>query len=96
MKPDLSDDQITEFEAGLKILTEIDSVCFRHIGTPASTSRPVIDRSHAYKLVVGFHDLAGHDRYQVAQDHLDFIARCGKYWHNVRIYDSNEVTPKTR
>jgi Stress responsive A/B Barrel Domain len=95
LKPDLNADQTAEFEVGLRILAATEAVRFQHIGTPAATHRAVVDRSYGYKLVLGFDDLAGHDRYQVDPDHLDFVARCAKYWHTVRIYDSDESALKT-
>ncbi len=91
LKPGLSAGEIGEFEAGLRQLTTIPSVRFRYLGTPAETDRPVIDRSYQYKLVVGFDNRAGHDLYQDIDIHLDFIARCAKYWTKVQIYDANEL-----
>ncbi|MBL8892891.1 MAG: Dabb family protein [Planctomycetaceae bacterium] len=88
LREDLNADELQKFEAGLRALTEIQSVKFSFIGKPASTRRPVIDWSYSYKLVVGFDDLAGHDFYQEAPAHLEFISDCREFWTKVQIYDA--------
>ena len=88
LREDLTPAQLEKFEAGLKALTEIQSVTFRFIGRPAATRRPVVDWSYSYKLVVGFADLAGHDFYQTDPSHLQFISDCREFWTKVQIYDA--------
>jgi hypothetical protein len=88
LRTDLTPEDIRKFESGLQDLIQIDSVKFNFIGKPAVTRRPVIDSSYSYKLVVGFDDLAGHDRYQEAPLHLKFIDNCQKFWTKVQIYDA--------
>lgn len=88
VKPDLAPAQIREFEQGLRSLTGIASVRWHFIGRPATTRRPVIDSTYAYKLVVAFDDLAGHDHYQAVDVHQRFIAACSGYWTRVQIYDA--------
>ncbi len=88
LKKDLSQEQIKVFEKGVKSLTAIESVKQGFVGKPASTDRPVIDRSYSYALTIIVDDLAGHDAYQEDAIHKKFIADCGTFWSKVQIYDA--------
>ena len=66
-----------------------ESVREMFIGVPAATSRPVIDRSYTFALVVMFDDLVGHDAYQEHPIHKAFVDTFGGYWTKLQIYDSN-------
>lgn len=88
LKPELNAEQEARFWAGVKSLGEISSVRFFFTGTPASTDRPIIDRSYSCKLVCGFDDMAGHDFYQEHEIHDRFRDECGDLWNKVLIYDS--------
>ena len=59
------------------------------IGVPAATSRPVIDRSYTFALVVMFDDLVGHDAYQEHPIHKAFVENFSGHWTKVQIFDSN-------
>lgn len=83
-----TDDDRRAFERGVKSLLAIETVEFGHVGLPAATDRPVIDRSYSYALVVAFRDEAAHDAYQVHPLHDRFREDCAKYWRKVQIYDS--------
>jgi hypothetical protein len=72
-------------------LTSINSVRYGWVSTPASTDRPVIDRSYSYALTTIFNDLAGHDAYQIDPVHDAFRDQCARYWNQVRIYDSESI-----
>jgi hypothetical protein len=87
LKPDLTHDQHTKFQAGLNSLLTIPSVVHGSVGTPASTDRPVIDRTYSYGLLTVFRDLDGHDVYQADPIHLAFLKDCKEYWTRVQIYD---------
>ena len=76
-----------EWLAGLRSLLTIDTVRGGSIGTPASTDRPVIDRSWSYALIVSFDDETGHDVYQEHPVHDVFRERCARFWKKVLIYD---------
>jgi hypothetical protein len=82
----LSAAELAEFETGLRSLTKIPTVLHGFVGKPASTDRPVIDRSYSWGLTVVFEDLAGHDVYQEHPVHTKF-RDCAKYWNKVVIYD---------
>jgi hypothetical protein len=87
LKPDLTADQRARFVTGVNSLLSISSVVHGSVGTPASTDRPVIDRTYSYGLLTVFKDLEGHDTYQVDPIHLAFISACKDYWTRVQIYD---------
>lgn len=87
LKDGMTADDKGEFERKLRVLTTIPSVVHGTVGTPASTDRPVIDRSYDWGLMVAFKDLAGHDAYQVHPIHDAFRNDCGKFFAKVVIYD---------
>jgi hypothetical protein len=88
LRPDLSAAERQLFDAGIKALAELPMVRFGHVGTPASTDRPVIDRSYSAALVVAFDDQGGHDAYQEHAVHDRFRRECAKLWERVLIRDS--------
>ena len=61
----------------------------QHIGTPADTSRPVIDSSYTYSLVTAFDSKKEHDEYQAHPLHKQFIENAQDLWEKVQVYDSN-------
>lgn len=91
LKKGLSPEQIRQFEAGLRSLGDIRGVSFFHMGTPAPTHRPVIDRSYDYCLVCVFDRMEDHDAYQVDPLHDVFRDTCSPLWDRVLIYDSLSV-----
>ncbi len=91
LKKGLSAEDIAAFEAGVKSLGQIESLKDFHVGKPAVTKRPVIDRTYDYCLLTTFDDMQGHDIYQDAPVHLEFIKNCEKYWERVVIYDSESI-----
>lgn len=88
LRDDLADDERANFVAGLRSLTRIGGVRHGWIGTPASTDRPVIDRSWSWSLTLVFADQRAHDAYQVDPAHDRFRDDCSKYWKSVRIHDT--------
>jgi hypothetical protein len=91
LKKGLSEEEIQQFEAGVLSLEKVETVKDFNVGKPASTDRPVIDRSYDYCLLTTFVDEAGHDYYQTALIHLEFIKNCAQYWDRVLIYDSESI-----
>lgn len=87
LKPGITPAEEKQFFDGVSSLLTIPDVVTGHVGKPASTDRPVIDRSYSYGLLTAFKDLAGHDAYQVAPVHLKFIDSCKHLWTRVQIYD---------
>lgn len=87
LRPDLGEADRRAFVQGLHSLTQIDSVEHGFFGAPASTDRPIIDRTYSYALVVVFRDAAGHDAYQAHPVHDVFRETCAGFWSDIRIYD---------
>ena len=69
------------------LLGPISTVTFFAVGPPAGTPREVVDNSYDVGLVVHFEDEAGHDFYQNAEAHLEFIERNREKWKRVQVYD---------
>ena len=91
LKNDLTADQRKVFEGGVRSLGTISTVDVFHLGTPASTDRPVIDRSYDFCLVCMFKNKEDHDAYQVDPVHDVFRDTCSSLWEKVLIYDSESV-----
>ncbi len=91
LKKGLMPGDIQQFEKGVRSLGQIKTLKLFHLGKPADTDRPVIDRSYDYCLVCIFNDKAGHDAYQVDPIHDRFRVECSPYWEKVLIYDSEAV-----
>ena len=87
LREGLSDSELATFKKLLNDLTGIDTVRHSFIGVPASTDRPIIDRSYSYGLVLSFDDKAGHDIYQDHEVHERFRQQCNSLWSKVVIYD---------
>ena len=86
MKTGRTADEEHQFLRGLESLTKIRTVRYGWCGKPASTDRPVIDRSYSYGLVVVFDDIAGHDIYNDDPLHTQFKNTFGS-WAQIKIYD---------
>lgn len=77
--------------AGIKSLEDIKSLRTFHVGTPASTDRPVIERGYSFSLLTTFDDQEQHDRYQVDPLHKQFINDNNTLWSKVLIFDSEDA-----
>ena len=91
MKEDITDDDFKTFEKGVSTLPVIDLVKFGDVGKPASTNRPIIERSYSYSLLLVFENKTAHDEYQTHPVHLKFIENCSMLWNRVLIYDSESL-----
>jgi hypothetical protein len=91
LKADLTAADIKTFEEGVKSLSAIESLVTFNVGKPASTDRPVIDKSYSYCELAVFEDEAGHDVYQVHPLHLAFVENCKHLWDKVVIFDSASI-----
>jgi hypothetical protein len=91
LKKDLTADQRKTFEDHVRSLGTISTVDVFHLGTPASTDRPVIDRSYDFCMICVFRSRADHDAYQVDPVHDTFRDVCSSLWDRIVIYDSDEV-----
>jgi len=82
-----------KFENGLKQLVTIETIVGKHIGTPATTNRGVIDSSYSYSLLLTFKNKEDQDIYQTHPTHLKFIEECEELWEKLVVYDSVSITP---
>ncbi|ATL46673.1 transcription-repair coupling factor [Chitinophaga caeni] len=91
LKPGLSAAEVKDFESGVSSLGTIAEIKEFNVGKPASTDRPVIDKSYSYCLLTVFNNQADHDTYQVHPTHLAFVEKCKNYWDKVVIFDSESI-----
>lgn len=73
---------------GLQKLQRIPAIKLAHIGVPAATDRPVIDRSYAYSWLCLFASAADELDYQQHPIHDEFRRHYAHYWERVVIYDA--------
>ena len=73
---------------GLRTLAGIPGLQLAHIGTPAGTTRDVIERTYAYSWLCLFASAADEQRYQQHPIHDAFRERYAPYWDYVVIYDA--------
>lgn len=88
LRPNVTEIERERFVAGLRSLCDIEAVHVGHIGEPAPTDRPVIDRAYTHALILLFADQRAHDVYQVHPVHDRFREECSPYWESVRVFDS--------
>jgi len=88
MKPEATKEDQNKLYEGIKSLLSINTLKYSHLGIPADTDRPVIDKSYAFSLLTVFNDKNGHDIYQEHPIHKKFIADCQNLWTRVQVYDS--------
>jgi hypothetical protein len=89
-KPVTRETQIN-FENGLKELITIETIVGKHLGTPASTDRGVVDSSYSYSLLLTFKNKEDQDIYQTHPTHLKFIDKNEELWEKVVVYDSISI-----
>lgn len=88
MPPEATEADRAQLRAGLQTLTDIETIRQWHIGVPADTDRPVIERSYAFSWLMLFDSAADEAVYQTHPKHLDFIKNCAHLWSRVVVYDS--------
>ena len=90
----LKDAQNTEvrkkFEDALHELVTIETIRTKHIGTPASTRRGVVESTYTYSLMLTFKDKVDHDSYQSHPVH-DKFRTYKDLWSKLVIYDSVDI-----
>ena len=76
-------------DACTKYLPGHDGIGYFAVGPRApELDREVNDRDFHVGLHVVFRDLAAHDAYQIAPDHLKFVAEAKPLWKSVRVFDT--------
>jgi hypothetical protein len=73
---------------GLHKLASIPSIRMAHIGTPAETSREVIERTYTYSWLCLFDNAQQEQHYQQHPIHDAFREHYAVYWEKVVIYDA--------
>lgn len=80
-------EQLETFYADTEKLSEIEVVKALYTGKPASTDRPIVERSYDFAVIVHFEDLAGHDVYQKHPIHLELLEKHASLWERIMITD---------
>lgn len=88
LKNPSSTEDLEKLLDGLDKLSKVKTIKMFHIGKPAATNRPVIERSYAVSWFCLFDDAAGQEAYQVDPIHLKFVEECQHVWDKVIVYDS--------
>ncbi|MDD3787647.1 MAG: Dabb family protein [Petrimonas sp.] len=77
-----------DFRKALEELAAIETIRYKHIGTPAGTNREIIDTTYTFSLLVIFDNPDDHEVYQVHPIHDEFREKYADWWNRVQIYDS--------
>jgi Stress responsive A/B Barrel Domain len=88
MSPDATHDDLMTLHSGLESLTGIEAIKQYHIGVPAPTDRPVIERGYALSWLTVFEGAEDEEVYQNHPDHHAFVEKCKHLWTKVVVYDS--------
>ena len=91
LKNPTSGEDLQALLAGLEKLSKAASIKMFHIGKPADTDRPVIQRSYHVSWLLFFENAAGEAEYQTDPAHLNFVKTCEHLWEKVVIYDSVDL-----
>ena len=76
---------------GLETLRQIEPKIVLRIGTPAGTTRGVIDGSYSFSELFLFETPEDQDAYQVHPIHKEFVEDCAHLWEKVVVYDSVNI-----
>lgn len=86
-KEGLSQEQLYSFYRDTEKLRQVEVVKALYTGEPANTTRPIVERSYDFAVVVHFKDLAAHDAYQQDPIHLNLLEKHSDKWEKVMITD---------
>lgn len=78
----------TKLLEGLEKLSKVPTIRMVHIGSPATTTRSVIERSYAVSWLCFFDNLEEEEVYQKHPIHLKFVEDYSHLWGKVIVYDS--------
>ena len=88
MAPDASAVDRAALAAGIRSLSAIETIKMHHLGVPAATDRPVIERGYTFSWLLLFETAADEAVYQSHPIHLKFIEDCRHLWTKVVVYDT--------
>lgn len=92
LNEDVTAEERTDFEEGLKKLLSIEEVYFYQIGIPGATEeRDVTDHSFGYSISSWFQTTEDYEVYAVHPVHLEFIDEYSELWADVKVYDSEII-----
>lgn len=77
---------------GLNKLAKVPTINLVHIGTPAATTRDVIERKYTFSWLCFFKSPADEEAYQKHPIHDEFRNNYASLWEKVVIYDA--IGPK--
>ena len=85
----VSEEEIEQFEDGLRELLAIESIYKSELGIPGSTEeREVTDHGFGYSIFTWFETMEDYRVYDEHPDHLEFIDTYSHLWADVKVYDS--------
>ena len=79
--------QISDFKSSSEKLREIETVQGYYAGSPAPTTRAVIENSYDFAIVFLFKDLEAQEYYQKHPLHLELIEKHQDIWEKVMVTD---------
>jgi hypothetical protein len=88
LREDLTAAEREAFAEGVRSLRTIDTVQHGYIGVPATTDRPVIERTYSQALILVFADKRAHDAYQTHPVHDRFRDTFSTFCRKLLIYDT--------
>ncbi len=86
-KKDASIQDINAFTSKTEDLRKIESVGALYYGQPANTTRPIVEKSYHWAVVVHFKDLEAHNTYQADSIHTKLIAQYKHIFERVMVTD---------
>ena len=86
-KEGTSTERIAAFKASSEKLREIETVMGYFSGSPAPTTRPIIENSYDFAIVFLFEDLEAQNYYQEHPLHLELIEKHQDIWERVMVTD---------
>jgi hypothetical protein len=86
--PNSAEDKAQLIE-GLQALSKVSCIVFSNIGSPANTTRDVIEKDYSISWLCLFESPEKEEEYQVHPLHLAFIENCKHLWQKVVIYDAS-------
>ena len=93
LKEGASDADKAALLEGLQLLRRVPAIKLAHIGTPAPTTRAVIERTYTYSWLCFFASADQEEDYQQHPLHDEFREKYARYWEKVVIYDAIGPAP---
>lgn len=87
LKDGLLEEELNAFIADCEKLKEVETVRAFYSGSPANTSREVIENTYDFAVVFHFENLADQEYYQQHPLHLEMIEKHQDKWERVMVTD---------